>query len=74
VTEEENMAGKPQNGLVQRLRAFFQANPEEELTQQQALAKFGCTTTNFTTAVSILVTNGEIEKLRIIRAAKPPKH
>ncbi|MBA3622889.1 MAG: hypothetical protein H0W48_00160 [Methylibium sp.] len=53
--------------LPARVRAFFQANPDEELTHAQLVAKFDANKRNAKHVVAWLVASGELEVAHVIR-------
>lgn len=59
-------------GALAGLRDFFAANPDEELTYEQARVKFGCMQRDLTTALGTLKARGEVEVevVRVIRAKR----
>lgn len=56
-----------------RLRAFFEANPEEELTYQDIEDKFGMTPSAARQSVKQLRDRRELETLHVIRATPAKK-
>lgn len=60
------------HGPMARIREFFARNPDEELTYEQARAKFDCRQRDLTTALWMLKGRGEVEVevVRVIRAKK----
>ncbi|MCW1958147.1 MAG: hypothetical protein KIH64_006295 [Mycobacterium sp.] len=56
-----------QDGVVQRIRAFFAANPEEELTFAMLQSKFGCTLWTARRAVYDLIEAGDLESVHVVR-------
>lgn len=46
---------------------FFRSNPDEEMTLQTIVAKFGCNPHTASNAVAELVKRGTVENLRVIR-------
>lgn len=60
--------GEIRKGTVQqRLLAFFETNPDEELTERQAEVKLACSAESIKEAVLRLVRAGKIEKVKVIR-------
>jgi hypothetical protein len=59
-------------GPLALLRQFFAANPDEELTYDQALQKFDCDKESLHTSIHLLKARGEIgtEVIRVIRARR----
>lgn len=53
---------------VGRIRAFFEANPDEELTYPDIMAKFGLTHVEARTAVKLLRERKQLETVHVIRA------
>lgn len=54
-------------GVLNRLRAFYAANPSEELTFLAISIKFSCTLWTARHAVYALVDAGELESVHVIR-------
>lgn len=55
------------NGLYHRLRAFFLANPDEELSYDDIVVKFEATRHTAQMAVSRLNQTGLLESVHVIR-------
>ena len=55
-------------GMECRLREFFEANPREELTYDDAQAKYGCNRRALVAAVYNLRQSGYVETTYVIRA------
>ena len=53
---------------VGRIRAFFAANPDEELTYSDIMAKFGLTHVESRKAVKLLRDRKQLETVHVIRA------
>lgn len=54
-------------GLPARIAEFFDANPDEELTYEDALHKFGCTQKHLEVTLARLRAVGWIETPKLIR-------
>lgn len=55
------------DSLRAKLMAFFEANPDEELTERQVGDKFGVSIHTVKEALLRLVRAGKIEKVKVIR-------
>lgn len=58
---------KPGHGVKPRVKAFFAANPGEELTYADLMAKFDCNEKNAQRVVQELKKEGFIESIHILR-------
>lgn len=56
-----------QDGLASRMLAFFEHNPEEELTIAQAAVKFDAPAATVRNALRYLRELGKIENVRVVR-------
>jgi DNA-binding GntR family transcriptional regulator len=54
-------------GLTKRLREFFEANPGEELTQQDIAAKFGASPRTVANAICTLHKHGLLQRAVVYR-------
>lgn len=62
-------AGIPNGqGVKARLRAFFDDNPDEELTRRDIEAKFGCSKSSMENAIASLQLEGRVESVHVVRA------
>jgi predicted transcriptional regulator len=57
--------------IVDRVRAFFQANPFEELTVEDVAAKFSCTRSTAENALSRLSGEGLLQRASVYRVKGP---
>lgn len=64
------MGTKIGHGAFSRLRKFLRDNPDEELTFEQAMQKFGCSQRDLSCALWMLKARDEVEVVRVIRAKK----
>ncbi|MBA3591651.1 MAG: hypothetical protein H0W38_19200 [Methylibium sp.] len=55
------------NSLQSRVREFFEANQDEELTFEDICTKFGCSINAARNVVYTLVRFGKVESLHVIR-------
>lgn len=67
-----NRGGRPKGlyvpgSLQDRIRKFFAANSDEELTYSDMAAKFGCTPDSARNAVREMRDMGELESIHVIR-------
>lgn len=53
--------------LVVRVRTYYQSNPDEELTYQAIVAKFGCTLWTARRTVYVLIEQGFLESVHVVR-------
>ena len=58
------------SGVEAKLRAFFAANPDEELTYSDMLTKFECSRRRLEDAIRELKQDGEFESIHVIRVAR----
>lgn len=58
---------KHADGLPAKLKAFFEANPDEELTYALIVAKFDISPETAREAVGRLCREGELESFHVIR-------
>lgn len=70
--EPVNRGGRPKGmyvpgSLQDRIRKFFEANADEELTYSDMAAKFGCTPGGARNAVREMRDMGELESIHVIR-------
>ena len=61
------MTAAPRQGVVDRLIAFFRANPDEELTIDDIAAKFGCNRGTAIRAICIARQSIDIERVMVYR-------
>lgn len=64
------MSGAP-IGLWKRIAAFFEANPDEELTKEDMMAKFGASEHSVVQALWRLKGDGTVDRHVVYRAAQP---
>jgi hypothetical protein len=57
-------------GLGTKLMQFFKANPDEELTYDDAVAKFGCTPRLLSATVYNLVRDQKLERVTVVRVKR----
>lgn len=57
-------------GIKKRLAAFFEANPDEELTKSDIMVKFDATESAVEQALWILKAEGLLERASVYRASK----
>ena len=57
-------------GAFSLLRAFLRDNPDEELTYEQAMTKFGISQRDLSFALWMLKVRDEVEVVRVIRPKK----
>jgi len=62
------MSGKT---LTSRLRQFFAANPDEELTYDDVMVKFNVSRRCAYVAAARMEDRGELTRVHVLRAAKP---
>lgn len=53
--------------LVLRVRSYYLANPDEELTYQAIVTKFGCTLWTARRTVYVLIEQGFLESVHVVR-------
>jgi hypothetical protein len=58
-----------EDSCLQRLEAFFSANPDEELTVAQACLKFDISEQTLRLAMNDLIRAGALEYVRVLRPA-----
>lgn len=58
---------RPKKSLTARIREFFEANPDEELTHQDILTKFECNPRTAETALAKLRMAGVLESVHVVR-------
>jgi len=58
-------------GVTPRLLAFFRANPNEELTLDDVIAKFDCTPATARKALCVAGQKGAIERVSVYRLRTP---
>jgi hypothetical protein len=62
-----DLKGHREDGLIYRVRAYFEANPDEELTYADIREKFSAGTRNAENSVAKLVRAGVVESVHVIR-------
>lgn len=67
------MTGKSRETVSARIREFYEANPDEELTYADVTEKFSCTYAQAYHAVKHLSRRAEVETVYVIRAGKGEK-
>lgn len=59
-------------GIRQRLRAYFEANPDEELSKADMMVKFNASEHAVEQAIWMLKSEGVVERAIVYRGVKVP--